>query len=411
MAGRTGYAGGPAARYLLLFVTAFLVLGGLLMVYSASSAADVVRLGDGAHHLKRQAAGVLAGIVLMLIAMSVDYRRIRWFPLAMWGASIIGLGVVLLMGVGKWGATRWIDLGPVTIQPSEFAKIGCVLLAALLVHQYHQGRLTTEQFWLRTAASTGAAAGLIMLQPDLGTTISLVVGVYCVLLIGGMNGKVLFGAALAGVAAIIGLIAIAPYRAARVTAFMDPWADPQGAGYQSIQAMYAFASGGIDGVGLGLSRQKFFYLPAAHTDFIFAIIGEEFGLAGTLSVVLAFAVFAYAGIRVALGCRDRYGRLVAGGLTTMIVAQAVMNMAAVTGLMPVTGITLPLVSYGGSSMTLTLLCIGMILSASTYGARTQKTAGLTSKENVRANPVERRGNRRSHLSGIDGGRSTARRRA
>ncbi len=409
MSGRATYAGGPGARYLLMFATLFLVAGGLLMVYSASSAADVVRLGDGAYHLKRQAAGVGVGLVIMLVAMALDYRRVRWIGPALWAGSIVGLGAVLVLGVGKWGATRWIALGPVTVQPSEFAKIGCVLVTALLVQQYRSGRIDGERFWVRVAGAVGLAAALIMLQPDMGTTISLVGAVFLVLLIGGMNLKVLGAVAIGGVSSFAALIAIAPYRAARITAFVDPWADPLGSGYQSIQAMYAFGSGGIDGVGLGLSRQKFFYLPAAHTDFIFAIIGEELGLIGSLSVLLAFGAIAYAGIRIALGSRDAYGRLLAGGLTSMIVLQAVMNMAAVTGLMPVTGITMPLVSYGGSSMTLTLLCIGMILSVSTYGARVRTSR--VSEEKERANRVERRGDRRSHLSGIDGGRSSTRRRA
>ncbi len=411
MSGRATYAGGPGARYLLMFATLFLIAGGLVMVYSASSAADVVRMGDGAHHLKRQAVGVGVGLVFLLVAMVFDYRRVRWIGPVLWGVSVAGLIAVLVSGVGKWGATRWIDLGPVTVQPSEFAKIGCVLVAALLVVQYRSGRIDGERFWIRVGGTVGLAAALIMLQPDMGTTISLVGAVFLVLLIGGVNPKVLGGVALAGGAALAGLIAVAPYRAARITAFLDPWADPQGSGYQSIQAMYAFGSGGIDGVGLGLSRQKFFYLPAAHTDFIFAIIGEELGLLGSLSVVLAFGAIAYAGVRIALGSRDVYGRLLAGGLTSMIVLQAAMNMAAVTGLMPVTGITMPLVSYGGSSMTLTMLCIGMILSVSTYGGRARGRTSRVSEEKERANRVERRRDRRSHLSSIDGGRSTARRRA
>ena len=394
-----------------MFATLFLVAGGLLMVYSAASAADVVRLGDGAYHLKRQALGVGVGLAFLLVAMTFDFRRTRWLGPALYAGSIAGLVAVLVLGVGKWGATRWIDLGPVMVQPSEFAKIGCVLVTALLVQQHRMGRIDDERFWLRVAGTVGLAAALIMLQPDMGTTISLVGATFLVLVIGGMDLKVLGAVALAGVAAFAGLIAAAPYRAARITAFLDPWADPQGGGYQSIQAMYAFGSGGIDGVGLGLSRQKFFYLPAAHTDFIFAIIGEEFGMIGSLSVVLAFGAIAYAGVRIALGSRDVYGRLLAGGLTSMIVLQAVMNMAAVTGLMPVTGITMPLVSYGGSSMTLTMLCIGMILSVSTHGARERGRTSRVSEERERANRVERRGNRRSHLSSIDGGRSTARRRA
>jgi cell division protein FtsW len=216
---------------------------------------------------------------------------------------------------------------------------------------------------------------------------------------------------VAGIAGVVVLIAVAPYRMRRITAFINPFADPQGAGYQSIQSLYAFGSGGLDGVGLGMSRQKFFYLPAAHNDFIFAIIGEELGLLGALSVVAAFAVMAYAGVRIALGARDTYGRVLAGGLTAMLVTQAIMNMGAVTGLMPVTGIPMPLVSSGGSSMVITMFSFGIILSVSTYGARAARREYHGSKESAGARSVERRGNRRSHLSGIDGGRSSTRRRA
>ena len=411
MTGRTTYAGGPLPRYLLLGATLALLLGGIVMVYSASSVADFITLEDSAYHLKRQAIGAALGGVLLLAAMLVDYRKNRWVGPAVWVASVAGLVVVLLSGVGKWGATRWIDLGPMTVQPSEFAKLGCVMVAALMVQQFRAGRLDNGTFWRRLALLVGVVAVLVIAQPDLGTTISIVLAVYLVLLIGGVDAKILGGLFVAGVAVVAAAIAVAPYRMARFTSFLDPFADPQGSGYQSVQAMYAFGSGGIEGIGLGMSRQKFFYLPAAHTDFIFAIIGEELGLIGALTVVAAFAAMAYAGMRIALGARDAYGRVLAGGLTAMLVAQAIINMGAVTGLMPVTGIPMPLVSSGGSSMTFTMLCIGIILSVSTYGARAERTARRESKESAGARPVERRGDRRSHLSRVDGSRPPARRRA
>jgi cell division protein FtsW len=237
--------------------------------------------------------------------------------------------------------------------------------------------------------------------------------VFVVLILGNIRTTWLLGISLSGIA--LGLIGIfsAGYRAQRFMAFLDPWADPQKGGYQTIQAMLAFGSGGLDGVGLGLSRQKFFYLPAAHTDFIFAIIGEELGLIGTLSVVLAFLLFAYAGTKIALGARDEFGKLLAGGLAGMIATQAIMNMMAVTGLMPVTGIPLPFVSSGGSSLTFTLVCVGLVLSVSSHGTRGVRPVRATGagKENARARDDERGRNRWPHLSGIDGGRGTTRRRA
>jgi len=408
---RTTYAGGPLPRYLMLGSMLFLLFGGMVMVYSASSVADFVNLQDSAYHLKRQAIGALLGGVALLVAMAVDYRKVRWAGPAMWGVSVLGLLLVLALGVGKWGATRWLDLGPFTVQPSEFAKLGCVMVAALLLQQYRSGRIDRGTFWRRVGLVVGVVVLLVMLQPDLGTTIAIVLSVYLALLIGGVSLGLLGGVALGGLAGIAGLVMVAPYRMRRITSFIDPFADPQGAGYQSIQALYAFGSGGLDGVGLGMSRQKFFYLPAAHTDFIFAIIGEELGLIGALSVVAAFAVMAYAGVRIALGARDGYGRVLAGGLTAMLVTQAVINMGAVTGLLPVTGIPMPLVSSGGSSMIFTMLCIGIILSVSTYGGRAVRRERSGSRETAGASSVERRRDRRSHLSSVDGGRSVARRRA
>jgi cell division protein FtsW len=405
------YAGGPLPRYLLLGSMLFLLLGGMVMVYSASSVADYVNLQDSAYHLKRQAAGAVIGGIMLVFAMFVDYRKVRWAGPLIWGISFLGLLLVAAIGVGKWGATRWIDLGPFTLQPSEFAKLGCVMLTALMLQQYRAGRLDQGTFWRRLGLMLGLVVLLVMLQPDLGTTVAIVVSVYLALLIGGISMRVLGTGFLAGAAGVAVLIVAAPYRLRRMTSFLDPFADPQGSGYQSIQALYAFGSGGLDGVGLGMSRQKFFYLPAAHTDFIFAIIGEELGLIGALAVVAAFAVMAYAGVRIALGARDGYGRVLAGGLTAMLVTQAIINMGAVTGLLPVTGIPMPLVSSGGSSMTFTMLCIGIILSVSTFGARAERREGSGSKESAGARPAERRRNRRSHLSSVDGGRSAARRRA
>jgi cell division protein FtsW len=255
---------------------------------------------------------------------------------------------------------------------------------------------------------------LIMLQPDMGTTMSILVASYLVFALGGVEGRYLFGVAATGVAAIPAMILIEPYRAARFLAFMDPWADPRRGGYQIIQAMLAFGSGGLTGVGLGLSRQKYFYLPAAHTDFIFAIIGEELGLVGTLAVVAAFLVMAYAGFRIAITARDPFGRLVAAGLTSLIVTQAVMNMAAVTNIMPVTGIPLPLVSYGGSSVVFTMGCVGLILSVARHGSRGRVRVAKP-RPPEEGTPIARTAEWRryggSHLSSADGGRAPSRKRA
>jgi len=356
-------------RYLLLASVLLLALGGLVMIYSASSVSDYVKLHDSAYHLKRQALWLLGGAVLAWAVSRIDYRAIsssRWF---VYGGSLAGLVAVFFVGVEKYGGRRWLSIGPLVIQPSEYAKLGCLLLVAAWVVEWQRGRLATKDLYGRLCVVLAPVVVLVMLQPDMGTTLSILAAVFVVLVLGRL--PVIQLAAIFGAGAVVsaGLVAVERYRFARFLAFLDPWKDPLGGGYQIIQATYAFGSGRFFGVGLGMSRQKFFYLPAAHTDFIFAIIGEELGLAGTLAVVAAFGVFACAGLLIAMRCRDPFGKVLAGGLTATIVVQAVMNMAAVTGLMPVTGIPLPLVSAGGSSITFTMMCVGMVLSVSRYGAR------------------------------------------
>lgn len=410
--------------YLLLGATFLLVVGGIIMIYSASSVADYVRYQDSAYHLKKQLLFAGLGTLALYAASMWDFRRRRsasdldirrpevvsW---GLWAISLVGLLIVEVMGVGKWGATRSIDLGFAYVQPSEYAKLGCVLVTAVLVVALRKGELAPKAFLQRLAGVLGPVVLLIMLQPDMGTTMSLIFAVVLVLWLGGIDMKWLGYAAAVGVPAAVAAIAFAGYRMERVTSFLNPWADPGDSGYQIIQSLYAFGSGGLFGEGLGLSRQKFFYLPAAHTDFIFAVIGEELGLLGALAVVIAFGLFAYAGMRIALACKDPFGRLLAGGLTSMIVVQALMNMAAVTGLMPITGIPLPFMSAGGSSLTLTLACVGLIVSVARHGG----TAGVRlvrpskTKGTERASTDEWRRDSRPHLSGADRGRSSDRRRA
>jgi cell division protein FtsW len=409
---------------MLLGATAFLVLGGTLMIYSASSVADYHEFGDSAYHLKKQL--VFAGLGLLVLFVfshwdfrvrrttsALDARRPEVVAWVVWAASLVGLIMVQAMGVGKWGATRSIDLGFAYVQPSEYAKLGCMLVVAVLLVAYRRREIDGRTLLVRLAVVLGPVVLLIMLQPDMGTTMSLLLGVFVLLWMGGIKGRWLaltagFGSVMAAL-----LVSVAGYRMERITSFLNPWADPSDSGYQIIQSLYAFGSGGFFGVGLGLSRQKFFYLPAAHTDFIFAVIGEELGLAGTLSVVIAFGVFAYAGIRIALDCKDNFGRLLAGGLTAMIVVQALMNMAAVTGIMPITGIPLPLVSAGGSSLTLTLACIGLILSVARNGgaARVRLVRPTKTRGPQRAGDLERRRDSGTHIPRTDGGRATGGRRA
>jgi cell division protein FtsW len=436
------------SAYLLLGVTVFLMLAGLLAIYSASSVADYVKLGDSAHHLKRQLIFMAMGLATLFIASRVRLRQgktrggvlqspatVGW---AVWIASVIGMLAVPFVGVEINGAKRWLDAGLFNIQPSEFAKLGCVILVAVFLTQWQSGKLTARELTGRLALVTLPVFALVMLQPDMGTTMSIAIAVFFLLWLGGVRLSALGGIAGVGGALVAILIVVAPYRMQRYVAFLDPWKDPKGDGFQIIQSLYAFGSGGLAGIGLGMSRQKFFYLPAAHTDFIFAIIGEELGLIGALTIVAAFVLMAYAGIRIALQAGNRFDRLLAGGLTAMIVTQAAMNVAAVTGAMPVTGIPLPLVSYGGSSMMFTLACVGLVLGVARRSMRSQDRArstvpvalppvrdagrerpvastsrwtGQTTRGSERAVSSERRRDGGARLPGADGGRPARRRRA
>jgi cell division protein FtsW len=405
--------------YVLLATTIVLLMGGLLMIYSASSVSAYVKEGNSYFYLIKQLRFVVLGVLALFVASRWNFRGRGLLSAeigawAVYAASLVGLVLVPIIGISSGGAQRWLLFGTTTIQPSEYAKLGCLLVTAVLLAAYNKRKIDGKQFLIRLLGMLVPVVALVMLQPDMGTTMSILISVFLLLWLGGIDWRVLAGTGIGGIGLAVLMIFVEGYRMDRLTGFMDPWADPLDKGYQIIQATYAFGSGGLTGVGLGLSRQKFAYLPAAHTDFIFAIIGEEAGLLGTLVVVLAFVAFAYAGTRIALDCKDPFGRLMAGGLTAMIATQAVMNMAAVTGLMPVTGIPLPLVSYGGSSLTFTMGCIGLILAVARHSrvaARAKIRDVSESKGNVRASTSERRRDSGPHLSGVDGGRTASRRRA
>jgi cell division protein FtsW len=405
----------PAARYVLMGATVLLALGGLVMVYSASAAADFARYGDSAYHLKRQLVFLLAGSLAFVLCLRSSYEKWRtwgWWVLV---ASDIGLVAVLVIGYASHGARSWIDLGYASIQPSEFAKLGVMAaLAALFADRQLRPRPIRED-WKTLAWILAPVIVLVMAQPDMGTAMSIVIPSVLLAVIAGVEWRFLLGVTVAVAIGAPFMAFLRSYRWDRVTAFLDPWTDPLGRGYQTIQSLLAFGSGGVVGLGLGLSRQKFFYLPEAQSDFIFAIIGEELGLIGTLAIVAAFAAIAWAGLRIAASAKDPFGRLLASGLTITIVVQAIMNMAATTNLMPVTGIPLPLVSYGGSSMMFTMACVGLILSVARQGRGRAASSGRSTdgsnEESDSAGTGERRRNGRPRLSVVDGGRASARRRA
>jgi cell division protein FtsW len=352
---------GHLEQRLLVLVTLSLVAFGLVMVYSATSAAAAIGGGDPITYLKKHALYALAGLALLGVAARVDYHRLRLLSPALVVVALAACAAVLVLGPAINGARRWFLVGPVSLQPSEFAKLAVVVWAAAYL-----ARRRPPQSLGELARPIGLVLGgfalLLLLQPDLGTTVSLTLGLAGILVVSGVPARTLAGAAaLAGTAALVA-IWLEPYRRERLLSFLDPWGDAQGAGFQNVQAIIGMGSGGITGEGLGRGVQKIFYLPEAHTDMIVAIIGEELGLIGVTAVIGAFTAFAYAGFRVALRCRDPFGKRLATGVTTLICGQAAVNLLAVLGLAPLTGIPLPFVSYGGSSLVVMLGAVGILLN-------------------------------------------------
>ena len=360
--------------HLLVLVTLALVAFGLVMVYSATSAPAALERTDPMSYLKKQGIYALIGVGLMMTASRFDYRRLRLLAPPLVLTALGGCLAVLVIGSRINGARRWIELGPATFQPSELAKLALAVWAAAYLSKRPAPR-TLKELWRPIGLLLGVFCLLILAEPDLGTAISLVVILLAVLLISGTPVPTL--AAGTGIAATLGLVAIwfEPYRRARLFSFIDPWKDPQGAGFQTVQALISLGSGGFLGVGLGHGVAKINYLPEAHTDMIFAVIGEELGLLGVTAVIAAYATFAYAGLRVALECRDPFGKRLAAGIVGLVCGQAVINLAAVLGLAPLTGIPLPFISYGGSSLVVALLGVGILLNiAGRHGAAEAKRA-------------------------------------
>lgn len=352
----------PKSYYVLIGTTVALTVFGLVMVFSASQATGLAEYQDSFYYLKKQILWMVIGFTALLVMSSIDYRwlqRMSW-PLLL--GSLALLVAVLIPGVGvtAGGAQRWIIIGPFNVQPSEIAKLAMVLFSADILCRRREKLFEFKWLAMPVLGVLAIVAGLIMAQPDMGTMLIVVLSVFVVLFVAGAQISHLIGLAGAGLGAIAGLIAIAPYRVDRIIGFWNPWKDPTQSGFQVIQSLIALGSGGLFGVGLGMSKQKFFYLPAAHTDFILAIIGEELGLIGTLCVIVAFGILAYVGIRLALRAQTHYGRVLAAGITSLIVFQAVINMGAVTGVLPVTGVPLPLISSGGTSLLLTLAAVGIL---------------------------------------------------
>jgi cell division protein FtsW len=357
-------AGSP--DYVLLLTIAGLLLFGLVMVYSASVVAAYTAYRNQFYFLGKQLLSAGIGLAALLVLMRIDYHYLRAVSVPGLVLAVVLLAAVLLPGIGSevYGAQRWIVVGSFQLQPSELAKL------ALVVYVAHW--LTTKREQVSDFAYGLVPFGVLMMvivallmkQPDMGTTTVVVTTAVAIFFAAGAS---LLHLSLLGAIGAFGfavMVRLAPYRVERVLAFIDPWANPLKTGYHVVQSLLAFGAGGVTGVGLGVGRQKFMYLPFPHTDSIFAVVGEELGLLGTVSVVLAFVFFAYRGLRVAWYAPDQFGRLLAVGVTCGIAFQAMVNMAVLTSSVPFTGITLPFISYGGSSLIVTLAACGMLLNVS-----------------------------------------------
>jgi len=354
--------------FILIVVTLMLLSIGLIMVYSASAIWAAYKFDDSFFFVKRQMLFAGIGVFAMFFIMNINYWTWRTWAKVLVIVCFILLIAVLIPGIGmeRNGSRSWIGVGAFSIQPSEFMKLAMIAFLAKFLSEQQKYITTIKKGLAPSLGLVFLAFGMIMLQPDLGTG-TVMVGT-CVVMIFVAGARIIHFVwlGLMGVAGFVVLVLSAPYRIKRITSFLDPWEDPLGSGFQIIQSLLAIGPGGLFGLGLGQSRQKFFYLPEPQTDFIFAIISEELGFIGGSFVILLFALLLWRGIRIALGAPDLYGSFVAVGIISMVAIQVMINIGVVSGLIPVTGITLPFLSYGGSSLTLMLMAIGVLLNISRY---------------------------------------------
>ncbi|MCH7585856.1 MAG: cell division protein FtsW, partial [Acidobacteria bacterium] len=311
----------------------------------------------------------------LILAATIPLRWWRKMAFPLFVATVGLLLAVLLVGVRSNGAQRWLQIGPITIQPSEIAKLTTILFLATIVSRRENSMNRIRDFFWPVAGSVGIVAFLVILQPDLGTTLLVAAGAFAVLFASAAPFPYIIGSALLGGSAALLAALVSPYRWARVTAFLDLQSDPLGSSYQAVQSLVALGTGGLWGVGLGASRARWSFLPNAHTDFVFSILGEESGLAGSLTVVFLFVLLTVAGTVIAHRAADRFGRLLAIGITTWIATQAIVNIGGVTGVLPITGVPLPFVSFGGTALVMSMIGVGVLVSI----ARHQPNIAVTAR--------------------------------
>ncbi len=351
-----------------ILLTAIIILSifGIVMIYSASSIWSEYKFHDSFHYLKYQTIFFLIGFIIMMIVSKIDYKLYYENANKILSICIILLILVLIPGIGsiRNGSRSWFGIGPLGIQPSEFAKLGLIIFTSKYLTNNKNELKSYKKGVFPILGITFFIFGLIMLQPDMGTGAILVMSIIALLFVAGVNMKFFLYLGILGVVGIIILIVIAPYRMDRITSFLNPWNDPLGTGFQIIQSLYAIGPGGLLGTGFLNSIQKHFYLPEPQTDFIFSIIAEEFGVVGAFIVVGLFSIILYRGVKIALNTKDHFAKYLCLGMTFQIIFQAIMNLMVVIGMIPVTGVTLPFLSYGGSSLLISMTSMGILLNVS-----------------------------------------------
>jgi cell division protein FtsW len=352
---------------MLVALVGILTAVGLVVVYSASFVRSLVETGDPHYFVLRQAVWALGGAVGMFVMASIDYRRLRPLALPLMVLTIALLVAVLFIGIEGGGARRWIGVGELTLQPAEFAKLTVTIYLAVWLASRGSSLRSFENGLVPFVIIIGSVSALILLQPNLGTTLIILAITVTMFWVAGATFIQMLALLGSGVVAITVLALGAGYRAERITAFFHAERDPEGIGFQTLQALIAIGNGGLSGLGLGASRSKFFYLPESHTDGVFAIIGEELGLIAGLAILLLYLLLMIRGDQVARRARCEFGQLVATGITTWVIVQAFINIGGILRVIPLTGVPLPFISFGSNALAALLLAMGVLISISRYG--------------------------------------------
>lgn len=354
--------------WILLISIILISLFGLIMIYSASYVWAEYKFDDPYKFVKTQGLFLIISYIMIFLALKVPYTKYLNQANIIFSVCFLLLVLVLIPGIGsvRNGSRSWFGIGGFGIQPSEFAKLGMIIFTSKYLSHYEKLLKDIKKGVFPILGTLILVFGLIMLQPDFGTGVILVISIIVLLFISGVKIGFFIKIGILGLLGVVALIIIAPYRLQRIISFLNPWSDPLGSGFQIIQSLYAIGPGGLLGLGFGNSIQKHFYLPEPQTDFIFSIISEEFGFLGVLIVSSLFLIIIYRGFRIAIHCENKFGKYLAFGITFQLAFQALLNLMVVVGLIPVTGVTLPFLSYGGSSLLITMLSMSILLNISKY---------------------------------------------